>query len=230
MKLKKETLRMLIAVNLLAVAIVLDVLTNAIPGLNLSMPFGGKFFGISMLPLILIGLLIGFKYGLISTLIFALYNFGIDYIIYLETLRITLETWTGIPWTFWMIILLILLDYIIPFMAFGLSGLFKDGLKNRKSFIVAVITVSIVRLVSSTLSGVILWGSSIKYASSQVALGAESHNLATQIFSAVGDNLWLYSFGYNFIYIFTTGVTVIIIGLLIFKRLQIVSNHFLINN
>ena len=111
-QLKKETLRMLIAVNLLAVAIVLEVLTSAIPGLNLSMPFGGKFFGISMLPLILIGLLIGFKYGLISTLIFALYNFGIDYIIYLETLRITLETWTGIPWTFWMIILLILLDYI----------------------------------------------------------------------------------------------------------------------
>lgn len=230
MKLKKETLRMLIAVNLLAVAIVLDVLTNAIPGLNLSMPFGGKFFGISMLPLILIGLLIGFKYGLISTLIFALYNFGIDYIIYIETLRVTLETWTGIPWTFWMIVSLVLLDYIIPFMAFGLSGLFKDGLKNRKTFIIAVISVSIVRLVSSTLSGVVLWGSSIKYASSQVAMGAESHNLATRIFSAVGDNLWLYSFGYNFIYIFTTGVTVTIIGLFIFKRLQIVSNHFLSNN
>jgi len=230
MKLKKETLRMLIAVNLLAVAIVLDVLTNAIPGLNLSMPFGGKFFGISMLPLILIGLLIGFKYGLISTLIFAIYNFGIDYIIYLETLRITLETWTGIPWTFWMIASLVMLDYVIPFMAFGLSGLFKDGLKNRKTFIFAVLLVSFIRLISSTISGVVLWGSSIKYASSQVALGAESHNLATRIFSAVGDNLWLYSFGYNFIYIFTTGATVIIIGLLIFKRLQIVSNHFLSNN
>ncbi len=230
MKLKKETFRMLIAVNLLAVAIVLDVLTNAIPGLNLSMPFGGKFFGISMLPLILIGLLIGLKYGIISTLIFALYNFGIDYIIYLETLRVTLETWTGIPWTFWMIILLILLDYVIPFMSFGLSGLFKDGLKKRKTFIITVISVSIVRLVSSTLSGVLLWGSSIEYASTQVALGSESHSFATQIFSFVGENLWLYSFGYNFIYIFTTGATVIIIGLLIFKRLQELSHHFLINN
>ncbi|PKK97281.1 MAG: hypothetical protein CVV58_02050 [Tenericutes bacterium HGW-Tenericutes-3] len=230
MKLKKETLRMLIAVNLLAVAIVLDVLTNAIPGLNLSMPFGGKFFGISMLPLILIGLLIGFKYGLIATFIFAVYNFGIDYIIYLETLRITLETWTGIPWTFWMIALLVLLDYVIPFMAFGLSGLFKDGLKQRKTFIIAVVSVSVIRLLSSTLSGVILWGSSIEYASSQVSIGAESHNLATRIFSAVGDNLWLYSFGYNFIYIFTTGVTVIVLGLLIFKRLQVLSYHFIENN
>lgn len=230
MKLKKETLRMLIAVNLLAVAIVLDVLTNAIPGLNLSMPFGGKFFGISMLPLILIGLLIGFKYGLISTLIFAIYNFGIDYIIYLETLRITLETWTGISWTIWMIGLLVLLDYVIPFMAFGLSGLFKDGLKRRKTFILAIISVSAIRLISSTLSGVILWGSSIEYATSEVALGNETQNLATRIFSVVGKNLWLYSFGYNFIYIFTTGLSVIIIGLLIFKRLQVLSQNLLERN
>ncbi len=230
MKLKKETLKMLIAVNLLAVAIVLDVLTNAIPGLNLSMPFGGKFFGISMLPLILIGLLIGFKYGLISTLIFAIYNFGIDYIIYLETLRITLETWTGIPWSIWMIGLLVLLDYVIPFMAFGLSGLFKDGLKKRKTFVLAVISVSIIRLISSTLSGVVLWGSSIEYAASEVALGNETQNLATRIFSVVGENLWLYSFGYNFIYIFTTGLSVIIIGLLIFKRLQVLSQNLLERN
>ncbi|MCF7930023.1 MAG: energy-coupled thiamine transporter ThiT [Acholeplasmataceae bacterium] len=230
MKLKKETLKMLIAVNLLAVAIILDVLTNAIPGLNLSMPFGGKFFGISMLPLILIGLLIGFKYGLISTLIFAIYNFGIDYIIYLETLRITLETWTGIPWTFWMIGLLVLLDYVIPFMSFGLSGLFKDGLKSKKTFMIAVISVSIIRLISSTLSGVILWGSSIRYAASEVALGNETQNLATRIFSFVGENLWLYSFGYNFIYIFTTGLSVILIGLLIFKRLQVLSQNLLERN
>ncbi len=230
MKLKKETLRMLIAVNLLAVAIVLDVLTNAIPGLNLSMPFGGKFFGISMLPLILIGLLIGFKYGLISTLIFAVYNFGIDYIIYLETLRITLETWTGISWTIWMIGLLVLLDYVIPFMSFGLSGLFKDGLKKRKIFVIAVISVSLIRLISSTLSGVILWGSSIEYAASQVSSGVEAQNLATRIFSIVGENLWLYSFGYNFIYIFTTGLSVIIIGLLIFKRLQVLAQNLLERN
>jgi thiamine transporter len=229
-KLKKETWRMLIAVNLLAFAIILDIVSNAIPGLNLSMPFGGKFFGISMLPLVLIGLLVGLKYGLLSGLIYALYNFGIDYIIYLETLRVTLESWTGIPWTFGMIVMLILFDYVIPFMAFGLSGLFKDGLEKKQRFVIAVLVVSAIRLVSSTISGVILWGSSIAYASEQVALGNESHNLATRIFAGVGDNLILYSFGYNFIYIFTTSVLVIGIGLLIHKRLQTVSNHLLESN
>ncbi|MDO9629589.1 MAG: energy-coupled thiamine transporter ThiT [Acholeplasmataceae bacterium] len=225
MKLKKETWRMLIAVNLLAFAIILDLITNAIPGLNLSMPFGGKFFGISMLPLVLIGLLVGLKYGLMSGLIYALYNFGIDYIIYLETLRVTLESWTGIPWTFGMIVALIMFDYVIPFMAFGLSGIFKDGLKEKKKFVYAVLFVSGIRLISSTISGVILWGSSIAYASEQVALGNDSHNLATRLFAFVGDNLVLYSFGYNFIYIFTTSVAVIGIGLLIFKRLQVISQN-----
>jgi thiamine transporter len=223
MKLKKETKRMLIAVNLLAFAIILDVITNAIPGLNLSMPFGGKFFGISMLPLVLIGLIVGLKYGLISGLIYAIYNFGVDYIIYLETLRITLESWTGTSWTFGMITMLILFDYVIPFTAFGLSGLFKDGLNQPIQMIKAILFVSVIRLISSTISGVILWQSSILYASEQVNLHGEAPNLATRIFAFVGESLWLYSFGYNFIYIFTTTLAVSLIGLLIFKRVKEIS-------
>jgi thiamine transporter len=214
---------MLIAVNLLAFAIILDVITNAIPGLNLSMPFGGKFFGISMLPLVLIGLIVGLKYGLISGFIYAIYNFGVDYIIYLETLRITLESWTGTTWTFGMITMLILFDYVIPFTAFGLSGLFKDGLNQPIQMIKAILFVSLIRLVSSTLSGVILWQSSIIYASEQVNLHGEAPNLATRIFAFVGESLWLYSFGYNFIYIFTTTLAVSLIGLLIFKRVKEIS-------
>jgi thiamine transporter len=225
MKLKKETWKMLITVNLLAFAIILDVVTSAIPGLNLSMPFGGKFFGISMLPLVLIGLLVGLKYGIIAGFIYAMYNFGIDYIVYLETLRVTLESWTGISWSFGMILMLILLDYVIPFMAFGLSGIFKDGLKHIYKFLYAVLFVSFIRLVSSTMSGVLLWSSSILYASQEVQLGNESHSIATRIFQFVGDNLVLYSFGYNFIYIFTTTLSVIIIGLIIFKRLQLIYNQ-----
>jgi len=230
MKLKKETKKLLITVNLLALAIVLDLVTSAIPGLNLSMPFGGKFFGISMLPLVLIGLLVGLKYGLLSGFIYALYNFGIDYIIYLETLRVTLESWTGISWSIGMIVLLILLDYVIPFMAFGLSGLFKNGFNKFSKYLNAILLVSFIRLISSTLSGVILWSSSIIYASEQVALGNESHDLATSIFSFVGNNLFLYSFGYNFIYIFTTTLLVSIISFLTHKRLLEISNYFELSN
>lgn len=227
MKLKKDAVKMLLAVNLLALAIVLDVITSAIPGLNLSMPFGGKFFGISMLPLVMIGLFAGLKYGLISGFLYALYNFGIDYLVYIDALRATLESWTGESWTFGMIVMLVLFDYIIPFTAYGLSGLFKDGFTKLSKMIIAIITVSVVRLVSSTLSGVILWSSSIKYASEEYQNGTGSDNIAVRIFAGVGENLWVYSLTYNFIYIFTTTLVVILLSVLSFKRLKDLSSQFL---
>lgn len=227
MKLKKDAVKMLLAVNLLALAIVLDVITSAIPGLNLSMPFGGKFFGISMLPLVMIGLFAGLKYGLISGFLYALYNFGIDYLVYIDALRATLESWTGESWTFGMIVMLVLFDYIIPFTAYGLSGLFKDGFTKLSKMIIAIITVSVVRLVSSTLSGVILWSSSIKYASEEFQKGTGSDNIAVRIFAGVGENLWVYSLTYNFIYIFTTTLVVILLSVLSFKRLKDLSIQFL---
>ncbi|HAX02112.1 MAG: hypothetical protein A2Y45_09820 [Tenericutes bacterium GWC2_34_14] len=222
MTLKTETKRMLMTINLLAVAIVLDLIVSSIPGLNLSMPFGGKFFGLSMFPLVLIGILFGLKYGLIGGFIYALYNFGFDYLVYLDTLRITLESWTGETWSAFKILSLVLLDYVIPFMAFGLAGLFGDALRSKKKLALSLVFVSAIRLISSTLSGIILWGSSIAYASSQVELGEEAPNLATRIFAFVGESLWLYSLSYNFIYIFTTTLTVMIISFLTLKRIKMI--------
>ncbi len=221
MALKSETKKMLMTIQLLAIAIVLDLIISAIPGLNASMPFGGKFFGLSMFPLVLIGILFGLKYGLIGGLIYAIYNFGFDYLVYLETLRVTLESWTGQSWSFWKIMSLVLLDYVIPFTAFGLSGLFHKALSNHVKMIGSMVFVSAIRLISATLSGVILWSSSIEYAMSEVENGGNP-NIATRIFASVGESLWLYSFAYNFIYIFTTTVLVIVVGIVTRKRLLLI--------
>ncbi|MDY0209898.1 MAG: energy-coupled thiamine transporter ThiT [Acholeplasma sp.] len=229
MKLKKDSVKMLLAVNLLALAIVLDAVTSAIPGLNLSMPFGGKFFGISMLPLVMIGLFTGLKFGLLSCLLYGIYNFGIDYLVYIDALRATLESWTGDSWTFGMIVMLVLFDYIIPFTAFGLSGLFSDGFNRLSKMIVAILTVSLVRLISSTIAGVLLWSSSIEYAVAEYESGNGTSNLAIRIFSSVGSNLWLYSLSYNFIYIFTTTLIVTVISVISFRRLRDLSAQFLYN-
>jgi thiamine transporter len=222
MTLKTETKRMLMTINLLAVAIILDLIVSSIPGLNLSMPFGGKFFGLSMFPLVLIGILFGLKYGLIGGFIYALYNFGFDYLVYLDTLRLTLESWTGETWSAFKILSLVLLDYVIPFMAFGLAGLFGDALRSKKKLAMSLVFVSGIRLLSATLSGIVLWSSSIAYASSQVELGEEAPNLATRIFAFVGESLWLYSLSYNFIYIFTTTLTVLIISFLTLNRIKMI--------
>ena len=223
MALKSETKKMLMTIQLLAIAIVLDLVISAIPGLNASMPFGGKFFGLSMFPLVIIGILFGLKYGLLGGLIYAIYNFGFDYLVYIETLRVTLESWTGQPWSLWKIIALILFDYVIPFTAFGLSGLFHHALSTHIKMISSILFVSGIRLVSATISGVILWSSSIDYAMSEVQSGG-SPNIATRIFAFVGESLWVYSLIYNLIYITTTTALVILIGVLIRKRLvQIVE-------
>jgi thiamine transporter len=203
---------------LVAIAIITDVISSSIPGLNASMPFGGKFFGISMIPLVFIGLIFGLRYGLLGGFIYALYNFGADYIIYLDTLRITLESWTGETWSFFKIFSLFMLDYAIPFMAFGLSGLFKHSSLTALRMLYALSFVSMIRLVSSSASGVLLWSSSIAYASSEVEAGNIEPNIATQIFDLFGNNVWFYSIAYNFLYIISTLVVSYIIGFVIYKR------------
>lgn len=219
---KRENLsKIIITAILVAVAIIIDIIITNIPGLNLSMPMGGKFFGLSMFPLILIGLIFGLKYGLLGGFLYALYNFSFDYLIYLSTLKATLESWTGTSWGFWHIVALIVFDYLLPFTAFGLSGLFsKDGLKSIKNITYAFIFVSFVRLIGHALGGYLLWGSYIKEAAAQ-----NENNIATKIFSFVNNNLFLYSLIYNSIYIITTGLTVYVITLLTRKNLEIIVDR-----
>lgn len=210
-----------------AIAIIVDVITSSIPGLNASMPFGGKFFGISMIPLVFIGLIFGLKYGLLGGFIYALYNFGADYIVYLDTLRITLESWTGESWTLLKIVSLFLLDYAIPFMAFGLSGLFKTPFEmTALKMFQAFAFVSFVRLVSSSLSGVILWSSSIAYATSEVEAGNIEPNIATQIFELFDNNVVFYSISYNLIYIASTLFISYGIGVVIYQRILKTSTMY----
>ncbi len=219
MKAIRETKALVATAILLASAIAIDLIVSFMPGLNLSMPFGGKFFGISMIPIIIIGLVFGLKYGLLAGFVFGMYNFSFDYLIYLSALRDNLESWTGTTWTGVQIMLLILLDYVVPFTAFGLAGLFKDGLSKSTHIIFATIAVSLIRLVSSTLSGVVLWQSSIQNAVDAVNTGDADPNLATRIFALMDGNLWLYSMFYNLTYILTT--TIIVIAILLSLRVRL---------
>jgi len=224
---KSPNVRQVVATAMLvAIAIVIDVITSSIPGLNASMPFGGKFFGISMIPLVFIGLLYGLKYGLLGGFIYALYNFGADYIIYLDTLRITLEGWTGESWSVFKIFALFLLDYAIPFMAFGLSGFFRQINISPIQLLKAFGFVSVIRLISSSASGVLLWSSSIAYASSEVDAGNMDPNIATNMFDILGNNIWFYSIAYNLVYILTTLVVSFGIGYIIYKRVFTSLNTF----
>ena len=216
---KKVSINSLVlTASLISIAIVLDIVGSALPIFNLSMPFGGKFFGISLIPLAFVGILFGVKHGLVAGFIYAMYNFSADYIVYIDALRTTLESWTGETWGISKIMLLITLDYVIPFTALGFTGIFYKRSKTLINVISGVIFAVIIRLISASLSGVVLWSSSIAYAVSEVELGNMEPNIATNIFELFDGNVFMYSLGYNFVYLFTTLFVSIMLMIPIYKR------------
>lgn len=220
--------KMLLTASLVTMAIVLDIIIAAIPGLNFSMPFGGKFFGISILPLILIGLICGLSYGIIGSFVFALYNFSSDYIVTLATINelISLFTDSGFSFGDWMMI--VFFDYIIPFAGFGLSGLFSQSFNQLSAVFKAIILTNVVRLISSTLSGVLIWGDSIEWLKSNpneatMPLG----NFIVDVYDFFGGNIWLYSFTYNLLYILSSAIIVTLILWKTHDRIYKISQDFI---
>lgn len=192
---------------LLAIAIALDVVTGMIPGLNLSMPLGGRLFNISLLPIILIGIFLGPIYGIVGAVTYGLFGFFFDgYALSYFATNLGEAT------------LVFLLDYVIAFGALGLSGFFKKSLESPVNFALTTVVVLMIRWLSSTIVGAILWAA---YAS-----GSE---WTQNLMDGVNNNAFIYSGIYNIIYTMTTAVTLIIIGsrtLNQFRKLktQIASN------
>jgi thiamine transporter len=176
--------------TLLAIAIALDVVTGMIPGLNLSMPLGGRLFNISLLPIILIGIFLGPIYGIVGAVTYGLFGFFFDgYALSYFATNLGEAT------------LVFLLDYVIAFGALGLSGFFKKSLESPLYFGITTVVVLMIRWVSSTIVGAILWAA---YAS-----GSE---WTQNLMEGVNNNAFIYSGIYNIIYTITTATSLIIIG------------------
>ncbi len=193
--------------TLLAIAIALDVVTGMIPGLNLSMPLGGRLFNISLLPIILIGIFLGPIYGIVGAVTYGLFGFFFDgYALSYFATNLGEAT------------LVFLLDYVIAFGALGLSGFFKKSLESPLYFALTTFVVLMIRWLSSTTVGAILW-----------AAYASDSEWTQNLMDLVYNNAFIYSGIYNIIYTITTAVTLIIIGCLTlnqFRNLktQIASN------
>lgn len=136
-----NTKKIVTCAMLLSAAVVLSL----IPPLRL--PLGGKVTIASMVPIIIIPYLFGWRHGLASAFVFALIrmflgakNFG-----YLAP-------------TFTNFALLALLDYIIAFTVLGLGKLFSKNVVIGGSLVIAV------RYLCHVLSGVILWSQFAKSA------------------------------------------------------------------
>ena len=148
----------------------------------LKMPFGGSI-NLSPIPIIISSMLFGPSWGIYT---------GFTYSI----IKIILGFQAPPVLNPINIIAVFLLDYIIPYTSLGLSSIFK--VKGKISVYSAVISTMIIRLLSTTISGVIIW-----------------KNLLLPDL-----NILIYSFIYNSIYILPETVLSLIICPIILNFLR----------
>ena len=133
---KQENLRALVeAAMLIALAYVLSLITL------FRMPQGGSVTPLSMLPILIIGVRHGLKWGLLSGLVFACLE------------MITAFWMPPIP-TWQAIMSVVMLDYIVAFTVLGLSGIFRG---KRYGLVYAAPICIFLRFVSHVFSGVFVW-------------------------------------------------------------------------
>ena len=190
----------ILAANFTAIAIIWDFLTKLIP--FSSMPFGGSFIGLSMLPIVLIGLFFGPLHAALAAFTYGLVTYLID------------------GYGFWNPYAVIL-DYGLGFMAYAAAAFFKDGMQSKYRFVLAVLVASSLRLVFSTISGALFYADLATVSSNDTTLA---------IFNFLGGSALFYSLAYNLMYITTTTILTIYIGLAIFNRLKLLYHSFVDNN
>ena len=131
-----ERLRALVeSAILLAIGFILSYFTI------FRMPQGGSVTPFSMLPVLMIGLRHGLKWGVGSGFVFAC----------LQMLR---QFWPPPTGTVEGYIAVVMLDYIVAFGVLGLSGLFKG---KQYGLLYAAPICIILRFLSHFLSGIIVW-------------------------------------------------------------------------
>ncbi len=109
------------------------------------MPFGGSVTFASMAPIIMISFFWGIRWGCLSGFIWGLIQI-IEGFHFPPAANIT------------SLILVILLDYFLPFIFLGMANLFAFKIKNKRLHVILGSLISLIlRLICSILSGIFIW-------------------------------------------------------------------------
>ena len=127
------------AAIMLAIATVLSILKLV------SLPYGGSVTVASMLPIIIISYRHGIKWGLLSGLAYG----AIQQLLDVNTLSYA-TSWKAA-------VAIVLLDYIIAFMAAGLGGVFRNKARQPFALLWGSVLTSVVRYACHVISGATVW-------------------------------------------------------------------------
>ena len=128
---------------LIALATVLMWVSKLIPAPWLQ---GGSITIASMVPIVMVGIMFGTKWGLCASVAYAV-------------IQMMFGFYPPPTQTFINFVLVILLDYIVAFGGLGLSGMFYK-LSGKKAFSapLSAFIVTLLRYVCHILSGILIWG------------------------------------------------------------------------
>ena len=110
------------------------------------MPYGGSITIASMFPLVLIAYRHGVKYGVLSGLVYGVIQqlFGLNNLSYFTT--------------WYSVVAVILLDYLLAFAVIGLAGVFRSRVESQSlALFSGVILTSALRYVLHTVAGATVW-------------------------------------------------------------------------
>lgn len=133
-----------------AIFIALGTLLSFLPVYE--MPMGGSVTLVSMLPILFIGLKFGAKWGLGSSLVYALIQLGQALIkgnVFIYTV------------TVYAVIICVLFDYLVPFTVLGFSFIASPKKGEKLSIVKTLIVFGIiifVRFLCHFITGMTIWG------------------------------------------------------------------------
>jgi thiamine transporter len=143
-----------------AIMIALGTILSIIP-LGLRLPFGGQVTPMSMAPVMLVCYIYGIKWGLLCSTAYG----TIQAIIGIGEGMFAAQSW-------WRIILIALLDYVLAYAAMCLAPAFKKLIKSPQISIAAgAFTGGIARLACHFISGILIWSSYAQSTLESVSFG-----------------------------------------------------------
>lgn len=157
--------------------------------IKIDLIFGGGPTLLSMLPLIIISHRYGAGWGAFTAFVYSVLQmlFGLDNVGYASSAVMA----AGV----------ILLDYILPYTAIGLSGIFG---KKRSSVATGIVVTFLFRFLCHFISGAWIWG----------------EYMPEEFMGMTMTNRWFYSFLYNGWYMGLEIVLTLIVAMSVYKELE----------
>ncbi len=166
--------------------------------------YGGSITVCSMLPIVLVSYRRGIKWGLLSGLVFALFQ------------MLTGFSSAGI--SIFAVVMVVLFDYLLPFTLIGLGGMFRGRIANKanaagRELALGSLVVLLIRYLCHVVSGFFVWGEYAEWFFSEMGAFGEG------ILSSVSGNALalLYSVVYNASYMLPEILLTVIVSLLVGK-------------